>query len=276
MSASPHPRDAGRTLLVGYGKLGAALAPLLRSEGAEAIALRRTDAPLPSGVRGIVADVSRPLDARLPRVDSMIVTLPPGEDVDGYRRALQHLERALPDAPERTVFVSSTGVFAGVGPEAPITEDDEPPLSSDRARALRDGERAAVELFGASVVRPSGIYGPGRDFLLRTVREGRTVDRQRWTNRIHEADLVRTLHILLRRAESPALLHATDEQPVQLGEVVDFLAERLGVPAPPAAPADRATGHILDGALLRRTLGDLEHPTYVSGYTEMLAALDRS
>ncbi len=276
MSASPGPRDAGRTLLVGYGKLGAALAPLLGADGAEAIALRRTDAPLPPGVQGIVADVSRSLDVRLPRVDSMIVTLPPGENVDGYRRALQHLERALPDIPARTVFVSSTGVFAGVGPESPISEADEPPLMSDRSRALREGERAAVELFGASVVRPSGIYGPGRDFLLRTVREGRAVDRQRWTNRIHEADLVRTLHVLLRSAEPPVLLHATDEQPVQLGEVVDFLAERLGVAVPPAAPVDQATGHILDGALLRRTLGDLEHPTYVSGYTEMLAALDRS
>ncbi|WP_314647908.1 hypothetical protein [uncultured Microbacterium sp.] len=275
MSTSSGPRDAGRTLLVGYGKLGTALAPLLEAEGADAIALRRTDAPLPQGVQGIVADVSRPLDGRLPRVDSMVVTMPPGEEVDGYRRMLQHLERALPDAPERTVFVSSTGVFAGVGPETPITEDDEPPLTSDRSRALRDGERAAVEMFGATVIRPSGIYGPGRDFLLRTVREGRAVDRRRWTNRIHEADLVRALHLLLRTPEPPALLHATDEQPVQLGEVVDFLAARLGVPAPPAAPVDEASGHILDGALLRRTLGDLEHPTYVSGYTEMLAAVDK-
>lgn len=271
ISPSVQPsRSVGRTLLVGYGKLGSRLASSLTADGAEVIALRRTSADLPTGLTGITADVSRPLTETLPRVDSMVVTLPPGESIDSYRTALTNVARALPEIPSRTVFVSSTGVFTGAVPARALIEQDEPALTSDRARALRDGEHAAQEIFSAVVVRPAGIYGPGRDFLIRRVREHAPVDYQRWTNRIHETDLVRTLEVLLRMPEPPALVHALDEKPVPLGEVVRFIAEKLGMASPPDLDAPHPTGHVLDGSLLRRVLGTLEYPTYVEGYSEMI------
>lgn len=269
-SSSEPSRAVGRTLLVGYGKLGSRLARALTADGIEVIALRRTPEALPAGVTGISADVSQPLTKTLPRVDSMVVTLPPGESIDSYRTTLTHLAQALPAIPGRTVFVSSTGVFAGAGPGRALTEQDEPALTTDRARALRDGEQAAHDLFSAVVVRPAGIYGPGRDFLIRRVQEHAPVDYQRWTNRIHETDLVRTLEVLLRMPEPPALVHALDEKPVLLGEVATFIAQALGVAAPPDVDAPGATGHVLDGSLLRRVLGTLEYPTYVEGYREMI------
>ena len=117
-SSSEPSRAVGRTLLVGYGKLGSRLARALTADGIEVIALRRTPEALPAGVTGISADVSQPLTETLPRVDSMVVTLPPGERIDSYRVALTHLAQALPAVPDRTVFVSSTGVFAGAGVRA--------------------------------------------------------------------------------------------------------------------------------------------------------------
>lgn len=269
LSAQPS-RPVNRALLVGYGKLGSRLAASLTADGTEVFALRRTTSELPAGVSGITADVSFPLTAELPAVDSMVVTLPPGERVDGYRRVLRHLADALPGIPSRTVFVSSTGVFAGAGAAHVLTENDEPALTTDRARALRDGELAAQEMFSAIVLRPAGIYGPGRDFLIRRVREHAGVDYQRWTNRIHETDLVRTLEELLRMPEPPSLLHALDEKSAPLGEVATFIADTLGVAPPPDLDAPGPTGHVLDGSLLRRVLGTLEYPTYVAGYREMI------
>lgn len=266
-ASAPVPR---RTLLVGSGKLAARLAPCLIDEGGEVFALRRSDGPLPDGVSGIRADLSLPQVPPLPTVDVMVITLPPSGEVAGYRTALTHLAAALPRVPARTVFVSSTGIFDGAGSARPLTERDDPAPSTDRSRGLRDGERAAIELFDAVVVRPAGIYGPGREFLLRRVREGAAVDHARRTNRIHETDLVRTLDVLLRMETPPRLVHAVDEGPAPLGEVVRFIAARTGVDVPPDLDSDGPTGHVYDGSLLRSVLGGLEYPTYEAGYAEMI------
>ena len=264
-------RSPRRILFAGYGKLAARLAPRLLERGDEVIALRRTDGPLPAGVDAIRADLSRPLAAPLPAVDAMLVTLPPGDSATAYRTALNHLADALPGIPARTVFVSSTGVFEGARIAHPITESDEPVPTTPRSAGLYDGERAAIDLFDAVVVRPAGIYGPGREFLLRKVREGAPVNHRRQTNRIHETDLVRTLDALLGMAEPPRLVHAVDTAPAPLGEVVAFLARALGVEVPPDDPSALPGGLVHDGALLRSLLGSLEYPTYQAGYVEMIA-----
>lgn len=264
-------RPVERVLLVGFGKLGARLAEVLAAGGTEVFALRRTPTPSSGTVTMIAADASAPLPGRLPVVDSMVVTLPPGPRIDSYRSVLEHISRALPERPERTIFVSSTGVFDGTPPDRIITEHDEPPLTTDRARGLRDGERAAVDLFSAVILRPAGIYGPGRDYLLRRVREQAPVDYRRWTNRIHETDLVRTLELLLRMAEPPLLLHALDEASVPLGDVVTHLAHELSVTAPLDASGGEASGHVLDGRLLHGMLA-LQYPSYVAGYAEMIGS----
>ena len=260
-----------RTLLVGFGKLAARLAPRLLADGGEVFAVRRSDGALPAGVTTIRADLAAPLAASLPAVDAMLVTLPPGDGETAYRTALTHLVGALPAAPARTVFVSSTGVFDGTTAEHTLTERDGPTPRTPRARGLRDGERAAIELFDAVVVRPAGIYGPGREFLLRQVRGGVGVDHARRTNRIHEADLVRALDLLLRMGEPPKLVHAVDRAPAPLGEVTGFIARELGVDAPPDVPAAGPRGFVYDGALLHALLERLEYPTYREGYAEMIA-----
>lgn len=266
MDDSPAPR---RTLLVGYGKIGARLAPRLVADGGAVVALRRSDGALPAGVTGVSADVfARPVPP-LPTVDAMLVTLPPGGTASAYRTALAHLVDALPVAPARTVFVSSTGVFEGAGAEHPLTERDEPVPTSERSRGLYDGERAAVEMFDAVIVRPAGIYGPGRDFLVRKVREGAVVNRRRRTNRVHETDLVRILDLLLRMPEPPRLAHAVDAAPTPLGDVVDFIAGQLGVAVPPDDTSAEPSGFVYDGSLLRSLLGALEYPTYREGYAAM-------
>lgn len=270
MDTTPAPR---RTLLVGFGKLGARLAPRLLNDGGEVFALRRSDGELPAGVVGIRGDLARPLTTPLPVVDAIVITLPPGAAEHSYRTALGHLRDALPAMPARTVFVSSTGVFEGSAftADRPLTEQDEPAAETERSRGLRDGERAAAELFDAVVVRPAGIYGPGREFLLRKVREGVAVDHSRLTNRIHETDLVRTLDLLLRTDDAPRLVHAVDERPAPLGDVVRFLAGELGVAVPPDEASDGPRGFVYDGSLLHSLLGRLDYPTYEEGYAEMIA-----
>ncbi|MEV4737428.1 MULTISPECIES: sugar nucleotide-binding protein [unclassified Microbacterium] len=273
-------RRPGRTLLVGCGALGTALGERLVAAGDEVTAIRRDATGLPSSFSAVEADLRHPLLASLPQFDSVVITLPPGISGEEsiYPAALAHIAEALPATPERVLFVSSTRVFEGYASEAfggadgraPLTELDEPRPTGERGESLLDGERRAVDLLGAVIVRPAGIYGPGRDSLIRRVREGAPVDHERRTNRIHEHDLVRLLEVLLRAEAPPALVHAIDQEPAQLGEVVAHIAARLGVPIPPQSAGDAGGGTVLDGARAHALLGELAYPTFREGYDAML------
>lgn len=269
-------RDPGRTLLVGCGKLGTLLGDRLVAQGSAVTAVRRRAEGLPDAFSAVEADLRMPFARSLGAFDSMVITLPPEEPASAgaspYRTALTHLAAALPAKPERVVFVSSTRVFEGRPGAEPLTERDAPAPASARADELLTGEGAAVELFAAAVVRPAGIYGPGRDSLIRRVAAGAPVDRTRRTNRIHETDLVRLLEALLRAEEPPRLLHAVDRAPVPLGEVVDHIATRLGLPSPPDAGGNGG-GTVLDGSLAAAFLGELRYPTFREGYDELTSAV---
>lgn len=271
----PEPAARSRVLLIGCGQLGTALGTRLVREGAQVAAVRRDASHLPGDFTAISADLRRPLERPLPAADAMLITLPPGieQSSDGsalYGSALRHLAASLPSVPRRVVFVSSTRVFDGMRGEHPIDERDEPVPASDRARALREAELLAVELLGAHIVRPAGIYGPGRESLVRRVRSGTPVQHARRTNRIHETDLVRALHAMLHADAPPAVLHAVDQTPAPLGDVVTHIARRLGVAPPPAIEPAVASGTVLDGARLLALLGSLMHPGFRSGYDALL------
>ncbi|MEV4901204.1 SDR family NAD(P)-dependent oxidoreductase [Citricoccus sp. NPDC055426] len=273
-----------RTLLVGCGALGTRLGQRLAADGGQVFALRRQPAGLPAPFTALAVDLHEPVRAELPAVDAMVITLPPGGPVsgptpgpgqghdDGYLAALRNLAAALPHVPDRVVLVSSTRVLGGHTGGRPLTERDEPAPAGPRAEVLLEGERLAADLLGAHILRPAGIYGPGREMLLRKVRQSTPVQYARRTNRIHEDDLVRTLHALLLAEQPPGLLHAVDQSPAPLGEVVTFIAERLGMSPPPPLEPEEATGTVLDGTLLLDLLDTLVHPTYQDGYGRLIEA----
>jgi nucleoside-diphosphate-sugar epimerase len=264
-------RDPGRTLLVGCGKVGTRLGSLLVADGGEVVALRRATDGLPASFTAIADDLTLARARELPACDSVVITLPPASGDGGYADTLAHLAAALPVRPSRVVFVSSTRVLEGRAGETPLTEAVPAAPTSDRARGLRDGEVLASRLLGAVVVRPAGIYGPGRESLIRRVRAHGPVDHTRRTNRIHQDDLVLLLHAMLRAESPPALIHAVDQAPAPLGEVVTFIADRLGVEPPPHAVPETGGGTVLDGSLMRDVVGSLRFPSFREGYERMLS-----
>lgn len=271
------PSIPERLLIAGFGKLGTRLGERYAARGTAVFGVRRGEHTASAGVELIRADLADPAAApvRLPGVDALVITLPPPAvdgivAPDGYRRSLETLAASLPSIPERVVFVSSTRVFEGRGDGSSINETDAPAPTSDRGRALVDGERRAVELLGASVLRPSGIYGPGRDSLIRRVLAGDPIQYARRTNRVHETDLVRAIEALLERSDAPRLLHATDASPASLGEVASFVAGELGVDAPPRIHPEEASGTLLSGERMHAFLGSLDYPGYRDGYAEMV------
>lgn len=273
--ARPPQRSVASLLIVGCGRLGTALGRLVIANGGEAIGIRRRPNELSDAFRTIVADAMEPLRVPLPPVDSIVFTLPPNSGdtpagADVYERALTNIAAAASVPPRRVVFVSSTRVFEGVTGSATVDEATEPAPRSARAESLLNGERLASRLFSAQIIRPTGIYGDGRNALVRRVQAGDLLDGSRITNRIHQDDLVRGIFDVLRSPNPPSVLHATDDHPAPLRDVATFIAETLGIDPPPFSNADTVSGRRMSGALFRTVGGPLTYPDYRAGYARVL------
>lgn len=274
-------------LLAGCGDVGTALGQRLVERDWHATGVRRRPDHLPAEIAPFAADLTDPGTAGLPPADAVVITLTAdGRGVDAYERtylgALRGLHRALGSggsAPGRVVLVSSTGVLGGDDGEI-VTEATPPSPARDTARVLLAAEELAAELFpGVIIVRPAGIYGPGRTSLIDRVRRGEALAHNRMTNRIHRDDLVTVLHTVLESPEPPALVHAVDTEPAVLGDVATHIAGLLGVPVPPdkSSPTDDAPrGKVLDSSLMQEFVGALRYPTYREGYAALLAPEDSS
>ena len=89
--------------------------------------------------------------------------------------------------------------------------------------------------FPSTTVRLGGIYGPGRTRLLRQVYQGeaRLPETRLYTNRVHRDDCAGMLVHLMEQVHPAELYLGVDHEPATLEEVLLWMAERLGVDAPP-------------------------------------------
>ena len=298
-------------LLVGCGDLGTAIALDLLARGARVTAIRRdaskiADVARTNGICGVSADIADGLGPDLLAElslggpsggpDVLVVVLTAGaRDADAYRRVfLDNLGCFLRDAvsagwqPRRAVFVSSTAVCA---PHGTVTEDTPPADLSETAEVLLAAERQFFDLLpdatDAVIVRPSGLYGPGRHFFIDQVRRGTVRDLTRMTHRIHRDDAAAAIAHLLGRAERPAPLYLlTDDAPARAGEVAQFIAQELIAAGEDAddryvkfvAPArdeldvsESGAERILSNARLRSAGFNFSYPTFREGYRSVLS-----
>lgn len=265
-----------RVLLAGCGDLGTRLGLNLVRKGHEVIGLRRHTESLPASFAPFAVDLTSPGTAKIDDIDAVVITLTPDEYTDDgyeqtYLRGVQGLIGVLESTPERVILLSSTRVLGSSSPGAVTNEDSQPHPDSSPARTLWETENLIRNTFAsASIIRAAGIYGRENSRLIEGVRSGRPVNYRRWTNRIHHADLVRALEALLFSSDAPRLMHAVDSWPVQLGEVVEFLASELNVSPPPDLSAEPAEGKRLKNTRFHEFLGSLEFPTYREGYSHQL------
>lgn len=274
--------SAATVLLAGCGDVGTALGLRLAERGVRAVGVRRRADALPEPIEPVSLDLTDSGETVLPVADAVVVTLTAdGRDATAYERtylgALRGLHLALPsDAAPRVVLVSSTGVLSGTDGEV-VTEATPPDPQRATAHVLLAAEELAADLFpDLVIVRPAGIYGPGRTSLIERVRTATPVTHRRVTNRIHRDDLVTVLSTVLDAPEPPRLLHAVDHDAAQLGDVVTHLAARLGVEVPPDnSPAGEGPlGKVIDGALVHSLVprSRWRYPTFREGYGALLGA----
>lgn len=282
-SPDPVPRAV---LVAGAGYVGLEAARRLAARGLRVYALRRSEGPLPDGVTPLVADLLSSEWANvLPEVDAVLYTAAADQgDEASYRaiydvgvdRLLTFFEAQPAEVrPKRFIFVSSTAVYGEAG-GAEVDERTPPDPGSFRGAIMLDGEaRVLRSPIAGHVVRLGGIYGPGRDRLIRMVASGQARcpgGGALWSNRIHRDDAAEILIHLLEHPDPPPVVLGVDAEPSPLCQVYQWLARKLGVADPPIdakGRRDRANKRC-SSALLRSTGFTFAYPSFREGYGAML------
>ncbi len=275
-----------RVLVAGVGAVGGRLAATLAGAGHEVWGVRRTPGRMPAGVHEIVADLCDPTSLeRLPAdLDVVVGTIGADAfDEDAYRRAYvdgpRHLLAAVGAAvrpPRRVVWCSSTGVY-GRSDGAWVDEDTPPEPSGWSGRLLLEGEAAVLAgPAPASIVRLAGLYGPGRELFVETLRAGAATcveDPPQWVNLLHLDDAADALAHVAFLEPADDVYVAVDDEPVPRCEVLRWLAARLDCPGPrivaaDEAPARRGTKRCRNGRL-RRSGWRPRYPSYREGFAAL-------
>ncbi|WP_458525100.1 SDR family oxidoreductase [Onishia taeanensis] len=278
------------TLIIGCGDIGTTLGKRLHEAGQRVVGVRRQAKKLEgSGIEPLSLDIhGEGAVAELPDADTLVYVLSADRfDEDAYRAAYPAgLKAVLAEfagrkAPPRHVFfVSSTSVYAQREGEQ-VDEDSPIEPSGFSGQLMQEAEEALIahELPG-TVVRFSGIYGPGRDRLIRQAGEGRiaAANPPMYSNRIHRDDCAGVLEHLIQRVLDDApvepLYLATDCEPAPLHEVMTWLATKLKVESTEViqSPLRRRASKRCNNARLLASGYVFRYPSYREGYAQVLEA----
>lgn len=273
-----------RIVIAGCGYVGTALGLQLASQGHEVFGLRRNASRLPPAIQPLQADLGRreSLLVLPEQIDFAVYCVSPSSgDEAAYRLAyLDGLERFLRalqeqgEKPTRVFFTSSTSVYAQQRGEW-IDEDSPANPRRPAGEILVLAERLLLASgFDAAVVRFGGIYGPGRTRLIQQVERGEAQleAEPHFTNRIHRDDAAGLLRHLIAVRDEQTVYLGVDCEPADEADVLRFLADELGVPAPPLRAAEeppptrRAGSKRCRNQRVLATGYRYRYPSYRTGY----------
>lgn len=271
-----------RVLIAGCGDVGNVLALSLLQDGHVVYGLKRDTTSLPGGVQPLRADLTNPDTLKnLPSdIDRLVyMPTPASRDQAGYEaifiQGWQNLWAGLKQEPVRSLLVSSTAVF-GESRGGIVDEETIPDPNGFNGKILLKMEQLAGSCTQNLVaVRISGIYGPGRERLIRMAASKDLEVQQSpplFSNRIHRDDAAAALKHLLEIDNPEALYVVSDDLSAPRYEVVEWLAKAQGKPAPiPIVDEQASRGKRVNNQRLRDSGFNLTYPDYRTGYGAVLA-----
>jgi nucleoside-diphosphate-sugar epimerase len=176
------------------------------------------------------------------------------------------------------IFVSSTSVY-GQSEGEWVDEESIAQPDNITSQYIRQAEQQLMDLNPQNiVVRFSGIYGPGREYLLRMAKQQSVIqkDPPYYTNRIHQQDCIDVLIFLLEQSLAGVTLEqcylASDDDPATMWDVMSWLTEHLSCKPPEVKVNDKEVGMNKRCNNQRlKTLGyHFQYPDFKVGYLELI------
>ena len=277
-----------KVLIVGCGKLGLALGNRLTDLGHQVTGIKRQppENSKPS-FNLLAADITSARDLRALDDDFeyLFFIVSPGERTEmAYRRVygtglnllLDRFERN--DHPPQWLLVSSTSVY---GQSQGEWVDENSPAEPENicSQFIREAElKLMSQPQNHTIVRFSGIYGPGREYLIRTAKQAPVIQQEPpyYTNRIHQQDCVAALEFLLEKRLAGVNLDAcyllSDNDPAPMWEVMTWLAQQMQVFGPVAKSVDTTSSmnKRCNNAKIKKLGYKFHYPSYREGYLDLI------
>jgi nucleoside-diphosphate-sugar epimerase len=279
-----------KVLIAGCGYVGTALGAEWVKAGHEVWGMRRDlDAARSlekSGIQPVVANMLRPETLKeIPSVDAVVLCQAPSKKNDEYRGTYFEATRNLLEALEgqairRLLLVSSTSVYATMDGSW-VNEATEPMAGShadaesrENAKILLSQESLVLgSKFPSIIFRLAGIYGPGRN-RVRSILDGRVKPALSdiYMNRIHLADIVRGIRLLMEKGVPGQIYIGADDGPCTQREFYTWVYERLSTPLPKSGAGEPAHGSNkrCSNEKLKALGLRLRYPTYKEGYQPLI------
>ncbi|WP_262965612.1 SDR family oxidoreductase [Methylobacter psychrophilus] len=277
-----------KILIIGCGSIGMQLAQDLSAKGHQVTGLKRNPPTTATGyVNYFTADISSADDIKDLPADFEVVYFivsPDGRNKESYQAVYESGLNNLLDrfsregANPQWIFVSSTGVY-GQSQGEWVDENSVAQPENITSQLIRQAEQKLMDTdINNIVVRFSGIYGPGREYLLKTAAQVPAIQKNPsyFTNRINQLDCVGVLVFLLEcRLAGKALEQcyiASDDDPASMWDVMVWLTEHMDCPSPTV----KSTGN--DSVMNKRcnnqrlkALGyKFHYPDFKAGYIELI------
>ena len=274
-----------KVLFIGCGDIAQRAATEMQARY-KCFGLRRQPDNLPEYIQPIKADATdteQLLSVASEGFDIWIATITPSEFTeqayrDSYLASAKSIAASiakLQKAPRLMLWVSSTSVYGDLKGDW-VNEETQPEPNTFSGKILLAAEKIIQQIpCETSVIRFSGIYGPGRTRLLNQVLagKGRPISPEQWSNRVHADDCGGILAHLVEYALSgnpllPDYL-ASDSAPVTQYEIRQWLAQQLAVSLVEeevkAGPTRRC-----DNSRLLSSGYKFKYPTFKEGYGSLI------
>jgi len=274
-----------KILIVGCGAIGSELGRVLSAQGYEVAGLKRKPPTSAlNGIRYIAADISSAADLAVLDTDfthAFFIVSPTGRTEQSYRAVYETGLNNLLDKLPKTqwLMVSSTSVYGQTQGEWVDEVSSAEPMNIT-SRLISQAEQRLMAANSANiVVRFSGIYGSGREYLIRQALQIPAIQQTPpyFTNRIHQQDCVGVLAFLLERSIGGAVLDqcyiASDDDPAPSWEVMAWLSAQLSCPPPTIKDStDTGMNKRCCNARLKALGYRFEYSDYKKGYSALINA----
>ena len=273
---------------MGCGKLGQKIGESLSELSIEVIGIKRNPLKSPPRFKIITLDIfSDKFSDNVKSInpDFLIYAVSSDEQtqesyhknyVEGLKVTINALKKL--NNFQHLFFISSTRVYGQFSDDY-LSELTPPKPSDFGGKLLLDAEKSLKNIsFKTTILRLSGIYGNNRRHMLRLAADpSKWPAENRWTNRIHEEDIVSFINYLfsqiLADMKIEDLYLLTDSQPILLFELLRWIRSDLNLPKDNIITPKGTIGKKLKSELLEKLNFSFTHSNYRSGYHKMITSM---